>query len=75
MKYTTLEPENKIISSVNRSKVNSDTINLSMSISKIRKNSHKLSKMYDFKKYINSADMSFPEDVIVTIDVGPYSLG
>lgn len=38
-------------------------MNLSMSISKIKKDTHALSKMYDFKKYMDSSDMMFPEEM------------
>ncbi len=54
---------NKVISSINHSKINSEKINLSVSISKIKKDTHKLSKMYDFKKYMNSSDMTFPPEM------------
>ncbi|MFQ5781590.1 MAG: AAA family ATPase [Nitrosopumilus sp.] len=58
-----MEQKNKLISSTNRSKIHSDKVNLSVSISKIKKDTHKLSKMYDFKKYMDSSDMIFPEEM------------
>ncbi|MCV0400661.1 MAG: CbbQ/NirQ/NorQ/GpvN family protein [Nitrosopumilus sp.] len=69
-----MEQKNKLISSTNRSRVNSDKVNLSVSISKIKKNTHELSKMYDFKKYMDSSDMNFPEemDEMIPKDTPPY---
>jgi nitric oxide reductase NorQ protein len=69
-----LEPKNKLISSTDHSQINSDKVNLSVSISKIKKNTHGLEKMYDFKKYMDSADMNFPEDMdeMIPKDTPPY---
>ncbi len=66
--------QNRVISSVNHSKINSEKVNLLVSISKIKKDTHKLSKMYDFKKYMDSADMVFsPEmDEMIPKDTPPY---
>lgn len=71
---STLEQENRQITSTNRSKINSDNVNLSVSISKIKKNTHELEKMYDFKKYMDSSDMNFPEDMdeMIPKDTPPY---
>ena len=46
-----------------------------MSISRKRKGGvHKLSKMYDLKRYMDSADMNFPEDMneMIPKDTPPY---
>ena len=69
-----MEQKNKLISSTKRSKISSDKVNLSVSISKIKKDTHKLSKMYDFKKYMDSSDMVFPEemDEMIPKDTPPY---
>lgn len=69
-----MEQKNRVISSVNHSKINSDKVNLSVSISKIKKDTHKLSKMYDFKKYLDSADMIFPPEMddMIPKDTPPY---
>jgi len=69
-----LEQKNRLITATKRSKINSDKVNLSISISKIRKDTHKLQKMYDFKKYMDSADMVFPEDMqdMIPKDTPPY---
>jgi nitric oxide reductase NorQ protein len=68
-----LEPA-KYIGSVSRSRVNSDRLNLSISISKLKNDTHKLSKMYDFKKYMNSSDMVFPPEMeeMIPKDTPPY---
>ncbi len=58
-----MEQKNKLITKANRTKITSNNVNLSISISKIRKDNHKLQKMYDLKKYMNSAEMNFPEDM------------
>ena len=69
-----MDQKNRLISSTNRSKINSDKVNLSVSISKIKKNTHQLEKMYDFKKYMDSSDMNFPEDMdsMIPKDTPPY---
>jgi len=69
-----LEQKSRLITATKRSKINSDKVNLSISISKIRKDTHKLQKMYDFKKYMDSADMVFPEDMqdMIPKDTPPY---
>lgn len=67
--------DNKLVSSVSHSKIISDTVNLSMSISRKRKGGvHKLSKMYDLKRYMDSADMNFSEDMneMIPKDTPPY---
>ena len=66
--------QNRVISSVNHSKISSDKVNLSVSISQIKKDTHKLSKMYDFKKYMDSSDMAFPPemDEMIPKDTPPY---
>ncbi len=63
-----------LITTTDRSKISSKNMNLSVSISKLRKNTHNLSKLYDFKKYIDSATMIFPEDMMEMIPKGtpPY---
>ena len=58
-----MEQKNKLISSTDRSKISSDKLNLSVSISKIKKDTHELAKHYDMKKYMDSSDMNFPEDM------------
>ena len=58
-----MEQNKQLVTSTNRSKINSDKVNLSVSISKIKKNTHELQKMYDFKKYMDSSDMNFPEEM------------
>jgi nitric oxide reductase NorQ protein len=58
-----LEQKNKLISSTDRSRISSDKLNLSVSISKIKKDTHELSKHYDMKKYMDSSDMNFPEEM------------
>jgi MoxR-like ATPase len=69
-----LEQKKQLISSTNRSQIKSDKVNLSVSISKIKKNTHELAKMYDFKKYMDSSDMNFPEemDEMIPKDTPPY---
>ncbi|MFB5605959.1 MAG: AAA family ATPase [Nitrosarchaeum sp.] len=69
-----METKNRVITSVNHSKIRSEKVNLSVSISQIKKDTHKLSKMYDFKKYIDSSDMSFPPDMddMIPKDTPPY---
>jgi MoxR-like ATPase len=69
-----LEQKNNQISSTDRSRTTSDKGNLSVSISKIKKNTHELSKLYDFKKYMDSSDMNFPEDMdeMIPKDTPPY---
>src|SRR3972149_5945323 len=66
--------QNRVISSVNHSKISSEKVNLSVSISKIKKDTHKLSKMYDFKKYMDSSDMVFPPEMddMIPKDTPPY---
>src|SRR3990170_2855108 len=66
--------QNRVISSVNHSKISSEKVNLSVSISKIKKDTHKLSKRYDFKKYMDSSDMVFPPemDEMIPKDTPPY---
>ena len=63
-----------LITTTDRSKIISKNMNLSISISKIRKDTHNLSKLYDFKKYIDSSTMVFPEDMMEMIpkDTPPY---
>ena len=69
-----MEQKKQLISSTNRSQINSDKVNLSVSISKIKKTTHELAKMYDFKKYMDSSDMNFPEemDEMIPKDTPPY---
>ena len=69
-----MEQTNRQITSTNRSRISSDKVNLSVSISKIKKNTHELSKLYDFKKYMDSSDMNFPEemDEMIPKDTPPY---
>ncbi|PJC50705.1 MAG: AAA family ATPase [Nitrosopumilales archaeon CG_4_9_14_0_2_um_filter_34_16] len=69
-----MEQKNKIISSINRTRITSDKVNLSVSVSKIKKDTHSLSKMYDFKKYMDSSDMAFPEEMheMIPKDTPPY---
>ncbi len=64
----------KLITSTDHSKIHSKNMNVSMSISKIRKSKHKLSSMYDMKKYMDSADMNFPEDMqdMIPKDTPPF---
>ena len=64
----------KLITSTDHSKIRSKNMNVSMSISKIRKSKHRLSSMYDMKKYMDSADMNFPEDMqdMIPKDTPPY---
>ena len=63
-----------LITTTDRSKIISKNMNLSVSISKIRKDTHNLSKFYDFKKYIDSSTMIFPEDMMEMIpkDTPPF---
>ena len=58
-----MEQKNRQISSTKRSKVSSEKVNLSMSISKMKTDTHQLSKHYDMKKYMDSSDMNFPEEM------------
>lgn len=58
-----MEQRSNTISSTKRTKITSDKVNLSVSISKIKKNTHELSKHYDFTKYMDSSDMNFPEEM------------
>jgi len=66
--------QNRLISSVDHSKINSNNVNLSVSISKLKKTKHKLQDMYDFKKYLNPDDMVFPPemDEMIPKDTPPY---
>jgi len=69
-----LEQKSKLITATKRSRIRSNNVNLSISISKIRKDTHKLQKMYDFKKYMDSSEMNFPEDMqeMIPKDTPPY---
>jgi len=69
-----LEQKNNLISATNRSKIRSNNVNLSISISKLKRDTHKLQKMYDFKKYMNSSDMVFSEDMqdMIPKDTPPF---
>ena len=69
-----MEQKNEFIKGTNRSNIKSDKLNLSLSISRLKKDTHELSKMYDLKKYMDSADMNFPEDMndMVPKDTPPY---
>jgi len=69
-----LEQKNKLISATKRSKISSNNVNLSISISKLKRDTHKLQKMYDFKKYMNSSEMVFSEDMqdMIPKDTPPF---
>jgi nitric oxide reductase NorQ protein len=69
-----LEQKNEFIKGTNRSNIKSDKLNLSVSISKFKKDTHEYSKMYDLKKYMDSADIHFPEDMddMIPKDTPPY---
>jgi nitric oxide reductase NorQ protein len=69
-----LEQKNKLITTTKRTQVRSDNVNLSVTISKIRKTNHNLDKMYDLKKYMDASDMNFPEDMrdMIPKDTPPY---
>jgi len=69
-----VEENNRQISSTDHTRINSDKVNLSVSISKIKKDTHKLASMYDFKKYMDSSDMIFPEemDEMIPKETPPY---
>ena len=69
-----MEQNTKLVTATKRTRISSDNVNLSISISKIKKSSHDLDKMYDLKKYMDSADMNFPEDMqeMIPKDTPPY---
>ncbi len=69
-----MKQKTKLITTTKRTRIISDKVNLSISISKIRKSSHDLDKMYDLKKYMDSADMDFPADMqdMIPKDTPPY---
>ncbi|MHB8601525.1 MAG: AAA family ATPase [Nitrosotalea sp.] len=56
------------------SKVVSDTFNLSVKMSKLKRNTHALSKNYDIKKYLDSNRFAFSHDILDLIpkDTPPY---
>lgn len=58
----------------NHSKINSSTMNLSVKVSKLKKDEHELSKLYDFKKYLDPSKFLFPEKMHEMIPKGtpPY---
>ena len=60
---------------VNRSKIKTDEYNISVKFSKLTNNvSHKLTKLYDIKKYLDPSMFSFGEEMQETIPKGtpPY---
>ena len=69
-----MEFKTKLITTTHRSRISSKKMNVSVSISKIRKDTHNLQKLYDFKKYIDSSTMVFPEDMLDMIpkDTPPF---
>jgi nitric oxide reductase NorQ protein len=56
------------------SKVVGDTFNLSIKMSKLKRNTHALSKNYDIKKYLDSNKFAFSPDILDLIpkDTPPY---
>ncbi len=66
--------KSNLITTTERSMISSKNMNVAVSISKIRKVTHNLTKLYDFKKYIDSSTMIFPEDMMEMIpkDTPPY---
>ena len=69
-----MEFKTNLITTTHRSRISSKKMNVSVSISKIRKDTHNLQKLYDFKKYIDSSTMVFPEDMLEMIpkDTPPF---
>ncbi len=62
------------IKEISTSKVNNEKFTLNIQISKLKRNTHVLSKNYDIKKYLDSAKFSFnPElDELIPKDTPPY---
>ena len=69
-----MKQNTKLITATKRTRISSDKVNLSISISKIKRSTHDLDKMYDLKKYMDSADMNFSEDMqeMIPKDTPPY---
>lgn len=62
------------IKEISTSKINDEKFTLNIQISKLKRNTHVLSKNYDIKKYLDSAKFSFnPElDELIPKDTPPY---
>ncbi|MGI0087193.1 MAG: AAA family ATPase [Nitrosotalea sp.] len=62
------------IKETNASKVVNEKFNLNIKISKLKRNTHALSKNYDIKKYLDSNQFSFKPEIIELIpkDTPPY---
>ncbi|QUC65457.1 AAA family ATPase [Nitrosopumilus sp. K4] len=57
-----------------QSKISSKNMNLSVTVSKLKRDEHKLAKLYDFKKYLDPSKFSFPEKMMEMVPKGtpPY---
>ena len=62
------------IKEISTSKVNNDKFTLNIKISKLKRNTHVLSKNYDIKKYLDSTKFSFNPEIneLIPKDTPPY---
>ena len=67
------EVDNRI-KEISTSKVNNDKFTLNIKISKLKRNTHVLSKNYDIKKYLDSTKFSFNPEIneLIPKDTPPY---
>lgn len=58
----------------NQSKINTKNLNLSVTVSKLKKDNNSLSKLYDFNRYLDPSKFSFPENMMEMVPHGtpPY---
>ena len=64
----------KKLKETSSSRINSDKFSLNLKISKLKRNTHILSKNYDIKKYLDSTKFSFSEQYqeLIPKDTPPY---
>ncbi|HMK32660.1 MAG TPA: AAA family ATPase [Nitrosopumilaceae archaeon] len=64
----------KKLKETSTSKINSDKFSLNLKISKLKRNTHALSKTYDIKKYLDPTKFSFAEQYheLIPKDTPPY---
>lgn len=69
-----LEESNQRLKETSASKVVNDKFNLNIKISKLKRNTHALSKTYDIKKYLDSTKFTFSPEIseLVPKDTPPY---
>ena len=62
------------IKEISTSKVNNDKFTLNIKMSKLKRDTHILSKNYDLKKYLDSAHFSFSQEIneLIPKDTPPY---